>query len=171
MKNILLMVLGACGLAAACSSSPTTGDGGTPDATNDVTQGNDGSPNDVATNDVSNDSSTNDAATDSTSDAGTATLTIKNYLAWCSVTVNGGTPNTTATQTYHLPLNSTVTAHGDTKNSSAFYWGYWGNVGSDGGLDPGGEDTSMDISFVITGDLTLDACCPDNGQPLTQCTF
>jgi hypothetical protein len=161
--------------AFACSSSTTTDDGGAPDGASDVQQQNDSSSNDTGTKDGSNDSAANDASDGSSNDASDAgaqfTLTVNNYLAWCKVTVNGGTPNTTAAQTYMLAANSSVTAVGDTKSSASFYWGYWGNVAADGGLADGGEDLSMTVDFTITRDMTLNACCPDNGQPLTQCTF
>jgi hypothetical protein len=169
MKRSFTLFIVVCPLAVAmaCSSSPTTSDGGT-DAANDVAQQNDSSNDSSMSNDTSSDSPANDASDASN---GMVTLTIKNYLAWCTVTVNGGTANTMATQTYQLAPNSSVTAQGDTKNAGSFYWGYWGNVGPDGGLSAGGQDTSKSIAFTITSDLTLEACCPDNGQPLTQCTF
>jgi hypothetical protein len=40
--------------------------------------------------------------------AGSVTLTVKNYLSWCSVTVNGGTAASTATQTVTLDGAGTV---------------------------------------------------------------
>jgi hypothetical protein len=173
--NLFAVVFPSLAIAAACSSSPTTDDGGT-DATNDVTQQNDSSTNDSATKDGAlNDSASNDAsdatASDATDGAANFTLTIKNYIGWCSITVNGGTPSTAGTQTFQFAPNTSVTVHGDTANASLFYWGYWGNVAPDGGLADGGEDLSMSVSFNITRDMTLNACCPDLNQPLTQCTF
>jgi hypothetical protein len=33
-------------------------------------------------------------------------------------------------------------------------------------------DLSQDLSFTMpNGNVTLHACCPDNGMPLSQCTF
>ena len=166
-KKLGLGGLGLLGIVIACSSSPGTGDGGTDGSANDVTT-NDSSSNDASTMDVApTDSSTNETSTD----GGTVTLTIRNYDKWCSIVVNGGTPSKQDPQTFTLPVNSTVTASGNSANDANFYWGYWGGVGPDGGLDPGGQDTNPSISFVITANLTLDACCPDNGQPLTQCKF
>jgi hypothetical protein len=168
---------GSIAIAAACSTSPTTDDGGTQDATNDVTQ------QDSSNKDSSTQDSAKDVAADTTSDTGSTdagsdgdgavqlTLTINDYISWCSVTVNGGTPSTGNPQTYMFAPNTMVTVHGDTANSSAFYWGYWGNVAPDGGLADGGEDLGKTVSFTITRDMTLNACCPDLNQPLTQCTF
>lgn len=167
---VLTSVFVSLGIAAACSSSPTTGDGGTSDATSDTTQQNDSSTQDSSTNDVSsNDVVTTNDASDSSS--GMLTLTIHDYLSWCNVTVNGGAVSTADPQTFMFAPNTMVTVAGDTASSAMFYWGYWGNVAPDGGLADGGEDTSKTVTFKITRDMTLNACCPDNGFPLSQCTF
>jgi hypothetical protein len=165
-------------IAMACSSSPTTDDGGPPDSTSDVKQQNDSSTNDTGTKDGSaNDSATNDASDGGTGNdasdgaGGELTLTINDYIGWCNVIVNGSTPSAMSTQTYMFAPNTSVTVQGDTASVSSFYWGYWGNVGSDGGLADGGEDLGKTVTFTITQDMTLNACCPDNGQPLSQCTF
>ncbi len=172
----LLLSLSSLALAAACDSSSTTDDGGPPDSTSDVQQQQDSAAGDSGKDGSSNDGSGNDSsgsdASDAGSDAGaTVTLTVNDYIGWCKVIVNGGTPNTGSIQTYTFAPNTTVTAVGDTANSSAFYWGYWGNVAPDGGLSDGGEDLGKTVTFTITNNLTLNACCPDNGQALTQCTF
>ena len=180
-------------LATACSSSSSNG-GGSNDASSDVTQQNDSSIEDAANDVAANDAATtsdapSEASSDASSEASTTgdasdggsnapdegapqvTLTINDYLNWCTVTVNGGSPSTQSPQSYTLAPNTTVTVHGDTASASSFYWGYWGNVASDGGLADGGEDLGKTVTFTITADTTLNACCPDNGQPLSQCTF
>jgi ABC-type oligopeptide transport system substrate-binding subunit len=170
MKRYFLLgaVVSSFAIAAACSSSSSTDDGGTSDASNDTTQNNDSSKPDGSGSDAANDGSTTDGGGDASNQL---TLTIQNYLAWCAVTVNGGSANTSATQTYQFAPDASVALHGDTANSGAFYWGYWGNVNDAGVLADGGTDLSQDVNFTITSDVTLHACCPDNGQPLSQCTF
>jgi hypothetical protein len=174
---ILLCLSSSWAVATACSSSPSTDDGGPPDSTSDVQQQNDSSTKDAAKDSAPNDSSPTDTGSDA-SDASDAsdgapqvTLTVNDYLSWCKVTVNGGAPNIASPQMYTYPANTVITAVGDTANVAAFYWGYWGNVGPDGGLADGGEDLSKTVTFTITADTTLNACCPDNGSPLSQCTF
>jgi hypothetical protein len=157
MKRIfsLVAVFSSLAIAAACSSSSTPDDGGTSDASNDTTQQKDASTNDATANDS----------------GGQLTLTIDDYLAWCNVNVNGGSANTMATQTYPFPVDASVTLHGDTDNDAAFSWGYWGNVNDAGVLADGGMDINKDVSFNITSNVTLHVCCPDIGQPLSECTF
>ena len=112
------------------------------------------------------------SSTDSPTDAGTQfTLTIHDYIGWCAITVNNGTPSTSDPQTYVFAPSTNVSLHGESAADASFYWGYWGNVGTDGGLADGGQDLNQNVSFAITGNTTLNACCPDNGFPLTQCTF
>jgi hypothetical protein len=180
-RTLLRLCLSSLAIATACSSSPSNDDGGPPDATNDVQQQNDSStdsgksdsPSDAPASDGSDAS---DAASETSTDASDGgitqvTLTVNDYIGWCKVTVNGGTSSTSGVQTYMFAPNTVVTAQGDTASVSSFYWGYWGNVAADGGLADGGEDLSKTVTFTITSDVTLNACCPDNGQPLTQCTF
>ncbi len=61
--------------------------------------------------------------------------------------------------------------HGESAADASFYWGYWGNVNDAGVLADGGMDLGQNVTFNMNGNLTLHACCPDNGQPLSQCTF
>jgi hypothetical protein len=171
MKRIFFLgaVFSSLAIAAACSSGSSTEDGGTSDASNDTTQP-DSSKSDGSTSDGStSDGSTGDAATDATSNQ--LTLTIQDYLGWCNVTVNDAGPNTGTAQTYAFGPDASVALHGDTANATLFYWGYWGNVNDGGMLSDGGQDINKDVNFNITGNVTLHACCPDNGQLLSQCTF
>ena len=156
------------GVAGACSSGSSTGDGGTSDAANDTTTPDSSTPDSGTKDATTTDSSATDASDASSNQL---TLTVKDYLAWCNVTVNGGSPNTSTTQTYQFAPDASVVLHGDTASSNSFYWGYWGNVDDAGVLADGGRDLNKDVTFNINGNLTLNACCPDNGQPLSQCTF
>ena len=152
------------GLISACSNSNPSDDGGTGDAGNDVTTQKD------ATNDVTQgtDTGTDATPTDSSTDAsdggsGNFTLTINDYLNWCSVRVNGGDASTADPQTFQFPPDASVSLQGDTANSGAFYWGYWqsANIGD------GGKDTSKDASVVMNGNVNVLACCPVNNTALS----
>src|SRR6185312_6304970 len=70
-------------------------------------------------------SKTPDAGSGSGSGSGAITLTIENYLSWCSVTENGGP--LAATMTFP---QGTVVNLAAMPASSFFIWGYW--VGTDG---------------------------------------
>jgi len=159
-------ILSSLAVAAACSNASSPSDGGT-DASNDVTQGDSSKPDGSAT-DAATDSSTSDAGDAS---SGQLTLTVKDYLNWCNVFVNDAGPSTADPQTYQFAPDASVALHGDTANTTLFYWGYWGNVNDAGALQDGGQDLGQDVKFNINGNVELHACCPDKGMPLTQCAF
>jgi hypothetical protein len=92
------------------------------------------------------------------------TLTLQNYLAWCSVTVNGGGPST-ANQTLHFAPGTVVNLHAD-KASAAFVWGYWYGTAGD---TTAAHDKSMDTTVVMSGNKTIQACCPLTGAPNDPC--
>lgn len=142
------------GLISACSSKETPPDGGTNDAGNDVTQQKD------AANDVTQ-------GTDSSSDAsdggsGNFTLTINDYLSWCTVSVNGQDAGNSP-GTYQFAPDASVALHGDTANASLFYWGYWQAPT----LADGGKDLNKDVTIQMNGNVTVLACCPDNDAALS----
>jgi hypothetical protein len=102
---------------------------------------------------------TSSSSTSKTPDAGSGsgsgaiTLTIENYLSWCSVTENGGP--LAATMTFP---QGTVVNLAAMPASSFFIWGYW--VGTDG--DTGSaHDTSMTTAVTMSASKTVQACCPD----------
>ena len=157
---LLGLVLSSFAVAVACSSSTSTDDGGTADASNDTssqkdsTTQNDGAPSDASQSDASD-------------GAAAFTLTVRDYLNWCSVKVNGGTASTADPQTYSFGPDASVALHGESAADASFYWGYWQGPG----IADGGQDPAQDVTMQITGNVTVHACCPDNGSPLTQCTF
>lgn len=165
MRRIYLLglVLSSFAIAVACSSSPSGDDGGTTDAANDTTTPKDGSSNDGTT---TNDGSSNDGKAEAAAD-GAVTLTIRDYLQWCSVKVNNGTASTGDPQSYVFGPDASVALHGESASDASFYWGYWQGPG----IGDGGQDLNQNVNIQLTGDVTIHACCPDNGQPLTQCTF
>jgi hypothetical protein len=94
------------------------------------------------------------------------TLKLENYLNWCSVSVNGGLPNTMGLQTLTFPPNTVVTLNGATANASLFVWGYW--VGTAGDTSPS-HDHSMATTVTMDTNKTVQACCPLTSSPTTPC--
>jgi hypothetical protein len=82
------------------------------------------------------------------------TLTIDNYLAWCSVSVDGGatTPNPPPTQ---FPPGTVVPLFGEPV-SATFIWGYWRFTDA----DAGGHDTNQNATVTMGSDRTVFVCCP-----------
>jgi hypothetical protein len=102
----------------------------------------------------------------SSGDGGMANLKIENYLAWCSVSVENGAASTNAVITKSVPVGTTVHLMGDTASVSEFVWGYWrGTVGDTGSS----HDISKTTTVVMSGDKTVQACCPLTGAPTTPC--
>ena len=155
-------------------------DGGTDSSTHP-----DVAANDVAVKDVTTDVTPKDSATDSPTDSSTPmdssvsdasdggspttfTLTIRDYLSWCSLKVNGGGASIADPQSFPgLAYDASVALNGVSASDASFYWGYWQGPG----IGDGGQDLNQSVTLQITGDVTVHACCPDNGFPLTQCTF
>jgi len=93
------------------------------------------------------------------------TLAINNYLAWCTVSVNGGAPNSAAQISVALPDSSVAVLHGDAV-SATFIWGYW--TGTEGDL--GGGDHNHDATVTMSSDKNVLACCPFASNPGAPCT-
>jgi hypothetical protein len=147
--------------ANGCSSSKDTSTGGTQPPSSSEAGGPAPGPADAAS------PTTTDANTpsDAGNEAGpTVTLTLKNYVNWCSVTVNGGTPST-ADQTLQFAPGTVVVLHGQEANAS-FVWGYW--RGTDGDTSAS-HDTSQGTMVTMTADKTVQACCPTTAAPTTPC--
>jgi len=113
-------------------------------------------------------------------DAGTVTLTVKNYLAWCSVTVAGGTPSSAAVQTAQvdpgtIPL-SAVALSGFELGSDPWH-DTAGDTGSgDPGTVTGSGQSASSATTVVVGSAAkcVWVCCPfspgGNGCPTSdQC--
>jgi hypothetical protein len=102
-------------------------------------------------------------AADMASAAGTFTLKLENYLAWCTVSVNGGASSTTALQTLTFAPNMVVNLAGD--KVTGFEWGYWvGTVGDTGAS----HDTMMMTTVKMDKDRTVQACCPFASGPMAH---
>jgi hypothetical protein len=93
----------------------------------------------------------------------TYTLTIKNYLAWCSATSSNATlsGSTAATITASVPIASpTVDLHG--APLTYFHWVMSGeNGGWYGPIDGGSANLkNQDVTVTLAGDTTIGVCCP-----------
>jgi hypothetical protein len=100
-------------------------------------------------------------------------LTVKNYLAWCSVTVDGGTASAAAEQTVCV-ADGSVTL--DATALSGFELGDWhGTAGDTGSGDPGTVSGGQSQAKVIVSGSSacVWVCCPftdGTGCPTTnQC--
>jgi hypothetical protein len=78
------------------------------------------------------------------------TLTIDDFLAWCSIQENGATYNevTVFNQGTVVDLNAAPVA--------GFIWGHW--TGTDG--DSGSGDTNQITTVTMKSDRSVVACCP-----------
>jgi hypothetical protein len=134
--------------AVACSSSPT-------------------SPSYTAPT-----GSTDGAAPDA--GGGESTLTVMNFLSWCSVSVNGGTASTSATVTASVPTGATATI-AVMPASSAFEIGadpWFGVSENDGGAAAGvdmgsGTSETSTATVFVSGDQCVSVCCElPNNSPM-----
>jgi hypothetical protein len=109
----------------------------------------------------------------------TVTLTVLNFLSWCSVTINGGASSTAATVTASVASGSVATVV-VTPASSAFQIGtdpWFGvdqnNGGAAGGTDVGSGTTETSTATVtITGTGTtqcVSVCCQEPNMSPTPC--
>lgn len=118
----------------------------------------------------------------STPDAGTSgevTLTVLNFLSWCSVKINGGAASTAATVTASVASGSTATIV-VTPASPSFTIGAdpWFGVTQNGGAAAPGTDNgsgateTSTATVVVAGNQCVSVCCelPDNGPPACPAT-
>ncbi len=96
------------------------------------------------------------------------TLTVLNYLKWCSVTVNGGTASTAATITAPVTAGTSATIVATPKNAN-FAIGtdpWFGTDQNDGGAAPGtdvgsGTTETSTVTVLISGSRCVSVCCGD----------
>jgi hypothetical protein len=110
---------------------------------------------------------------------GAGTLTVMNFLSWCSVAINGGTPSTDATVTAPVTPGS-VAAIVASPSSSSFQIGAdpWFGVdenegGAASGTDVGngtGETSKATVTITGTGTTQCVAvCCQEPGNSPVPC--
>jgi len=97
--------------------------------------------------------------------AGMSTLKINDYLNWCSVAVNGGAASTADPVTLTFPTGTVVNLVGD-KASPTFVWGYWRGTAGDTSAT---HDTAKTTTVTLSGNKTVQACCPFASAPTTPC--
>jgi hypothetical protein len=84
------------------------------------------------------------------------TLSISNYLDWCSISVNNG-PAAADDPIVSFEQDRVIALHGDTADANYFVWGFWT------GTDAGNHDANMDATVTMSSDRNVTACCPDIG--------
>jgi hypothetical protein len=80
------------------------------------------------------------------------TLTINNDVAWCNVTIDGGTPDSSLTIT--VPIFPGIVAQLHADPLLGFIWGFWS------GTDDGDNFTMQDTTVTMTSDRSVEVCCP-----------
>jgi hypothetical protein len=111
-----------------------------------------------------------------TDGASEATLTVLNFLEWCSVSINGDTASANATVTAPVTVGSTATIV-VTPSSSAFMIGaepWFGvsenNGGAAAGVDHGsGTTETSTATVVVTGNQCVSVCCQEPNMMPTPC--
>jgi hypothetical protein len=167
-RSILVTSLVGVGISLALSSGcsgSSSSDAGNNDAGNTGNDsgnpGNDAGPADSGSqNDAGGmDSGVNDAGS---TDAGTVTLTVKNYRRWCAVSIDDGAFSTDAGISVDVAPGTIPLAAKPA--SDKFILGDWhyttGSV--DGGADPGMVDGGVSYSSVVVGGSAacIWVCCP-----------
>jgi len=110
---------------------------------------------------------------------GPETLTVKNFLNWCSVEINGGTPSTGATLTVSVSRGSAVTLVA-TPADSSFEIGPnpWFGVDQNSGAAASGTDVGSGTSETSTAVVTINqtgapqcvsVCCQEPGNGPIPC--
>ncbi|HEY1555199.1 MAG TPA: hypothetical protein VGF94_10245 [Kofleriaceae bacterium] len=95
--------------------------------------------------------------------AASATLTVKNYLSWCSISVNGGTASTNATMTAPITAPGSITLAATAGTGFELGPTPWHDTAGDTGTgDPGtvSNGTSTATVAVQAANKCVWACCP-----------
>jgi hypothetical protein len=105
---------------------------------------------------------------------GDVTLTVMNFMSWCSVTINGGPSSSSSSVTASVAAGSTATIVA-TPASSSFQIGadpWFGVTQESGGAAPGmdhgtGTSETTTATVIATGNQCVSVCCelPGNGPP------
>jgi hypothetical protein len=79
-------------------------------------------------------------------------LTINNDVAWCSVTIDSGLPDSSLTIEASIFPGIVAKLHADPV--LGFIWGFWN------GTDDGNGYTQQDTTVTMTSDRSVEVCCP-----------
>lgn len=115
----------------------------------------------------------------SATNSGVSTLTVMNFLNWCSVEINGSSPSTEATVTASVIPGSTATIVA-TPASSSFQIGTdpWFGVDQNGGGAASGSDVGSGTNESSTATVTISeagrsqcvsVCCQEPANGPTPC--
>jgi hypothetical protein len=120
------------------------------------------------------------AAPDGAVDGGNVTLTVLNFLGWCTVSINGGAASAGPSLAASVAPGSTATLVAQPA-SMAFVIGadpWFGVSQNDGGAAPGtdndasGTAATTTATVVVTGNQCVSVCCGDaptgTGCPMTN---
>jgi len=113
-----------------------------------------------------NSSAKKDAAVDTkTADTSGPTLTVKNYLSWCSVSVDGGTASTAAVQTKPITAagmrNLVATAASATFVIGPNMWHHTdGDTGTGDSGTVAGSMSTATVTVQATASKCVWVCCP-----------
>jgi hypothetical protein len=91
-------------------------------------------------------------------------LTVLNYDAWCSVSVDGQTATTAASQIVNVAPGTIPLT--EAPKSGAFQLGDWYGVTGDTGTGtPGSADGGISVASVVVGSspVCVSVCCPFTG--------
>jgi len=84
------------------------------------------------------------------------TLTINNDSAWCNVTIDDGSPDSSLAITAPIFPGIVAKLHADPL--PFFDWGFWN------GTDDGDGFTQQDTTVTMTSDRSVEVCCPIPGN-------
>ena len=158
MRTVLFITAVACATIIACSNNSSN--------TKDAPSGHNDAPHDTAAQ--------HDSPVQHDAPAGTAPLTVLNYLSWCSVTVGSGSASASSSQVVNeAPGTVTLSATA----LSGFKLGDWHHTNGDTGTgDPGTVSGGSSTAMVTMGSAAkcVWVCCPftdGTGCPSTdQCS-
>jgi hypothetical protein len=99
-------------------------------------------------------------------------LTVKNYLSWCSVGINGGAMSTNASQTISATAGSEATMVAAPAAGFELSNNMWHHSDGDTGSGDGGTvsgNTSTALRLIQNGANCVWVCCPFVNPPGTGC--
>ncbi len=109
----------------------------------------------------------------STSSGGANTLLVKNYLSWCSVSVNGAAANTNATQSVTVSPGMVVPLTATGAPGFMIAPNMWHGVDDDSGTGATGTvtgTTSAETVTVPAAGKCVFVCCPSTTEPCPAST-
>jgi hypothetical protein len=167
---------GSSGAGSGASGSATSG--GPVDAGGEAGEGGSSVAGDAGSEGGGLDGAAPDGAVDGGS--GNVTLTVMNYIGWCTVSINGGAASAGSVVTASVAPGSTATLVAQPA-SMAFAIGadpWFGVSQNDGGAAPGtdndaaGTAETTTATVVVTGNQCVSVCCGDaptgTGCPTTN---